>query len=897
MPRKKGTAGASGARLPPPPPGEGAQPTAPRPAGAPAATSPGLSPREGLVASALPTVYDVQRNRQDSLFQLRLGRQSLFWGLVSGVLFLVGSWVTLALGTGGLLSGVDQRFGGFLPLLLPSVAALVLAGGLLLEKAPSYAVWPWELHFVVSLAALILAVVVFLFLVFQAIPGAFSGLDLLAGGIYPLALGTVSLALVAMGLTWRDWGTPKLASLSLAVIPFLAYFPIVLTLRPYNADVSLTVAFSTAAFGYLASGAELHWMASAGRAQERQVISGSQSRIFQVHEQLRQMARDLNAREAAVEIREGEVRGQEAVVLEHRRYLEQRRSELEAESAELARRRDEFNALEERTVAQAREVEVKLARLENEGKALTDRQRSIQEGWEHLQSEREALAARDQRLKQLEVEAAGRESELARRELSAQGVEAAAQARLAEAERRYAEAASRQPSLPFAVSGSPAASPPGLAEGTRSDRERELALREASVADRERLAKEGAATLDKRREELKQVAAEILLRERALGARESRLSSLESELKARGTRLDQAEAQQAALARRLSEAQEGAAAALAEAEVRLRAARERETAAQGRAVQLDELDRKLQRRYEELLGRETGYQARIQALELRLLGPGSGPAASRTVAPSGEGGEGPASSPPSLPGSAPAGLSPERDLSGLPRLDALLRGGFPRGSQVALVGPAFAGKEVLLIHFVAQGLLGGDRVVVITAGRPPSELSRELDGRVKDRERREKDGSLLWIDATRSPGGSSPPSAGSSAVGGPGDQLGILRAVSGCLGASGKVPRTRVAFAGLSNVLSQDEERQGLGFLRNLVGILRPRGVTALYALDRGMHPESVVESVLSAMDGGLLFRVENGKNALSVLGLGDVETRQWVDYTLEEGSLQLGSFALERIR
>lgn len=895
MPRTKSASGPSGARLPPPPPGGGASPSTSPPARAQRSSSAGLSPREGLVASALPTVYDVQTNRRDSLFQLRLGRQSLFWGLVSGVLFLVGSWITLALGTGSLLTGLDQSFGGFLPLLLPALAALVLSGGLLLEKAPSYAVWPWELHFVVSLAAVILSILVFLFLVFEAVPGAFSGLAFLAGGIYPLVLGTVSLAMVAMALTWRDWGTPKLISLSLAVVPFLAYFPIAFTLRSYELAVTLTVAFSTAAFGYLASGAELHLMASSGSAQERQVISGSQSRIFQIHEELRQMARDLNAREASAEIREGEVRGQEAVVLEHRRYLEQRRAELEAESAELTRRRDEFNALEERTVSQAREVEVKLARLKNGEEALSERQKAIPEGLQRLQSERETLAGREQKLKQAEVDLASREAELARRERSAATMDAAAQARLTEAERRYAEMISRErqhPSAPGVPAGAPA---PGASEGALATRERDLALREVSVTDRERIAKEGSIALDKRREELKQVGAEILLRERSLGAREARVSSLETELKARGDRLDQAQAQQATLVRRFSEAQETAAASLVEAEVRLRSAREREAAAQARTVQLDELDRNLQRRYEELLGRETGYQARIQALELRLVRPPAGPVDSPGTAPSREPSPEIPSSVPPLPGSAPAGGSVEREGSGLPRLDALLRGGFPPGAQVALVGPAFAGKEAMLILFVAEGLSQGDRVLVITAGRPPSEIARELDARVGKREEWEKDGHLLWIDATRSPGVPIPTSTGSSAVGGPGDHLGILRAVSGRL--EGTSTRTRLAFAGLSNAIAQSEERQSLGFLRNLVGILRPRGVTALYALDRGMHPESVVESVLSAMDGGLLFRVENGKNALSVVGLGDVETRQWVDYTLEEGSLQLGSFALERIR
>ncbi|MCI4333526.1 MAG: hypothetical protein L3K01_07405, partial [Thermoplasmata archaeon] len=67
--------------------------------------------------------------------------------------------------------------------------------------------------------------------------------------------------------------------------------------------------------------------------------------------------------------------------------------------------------------------------------------------------------------------------------------------------------------------------------------------------------------------------------------------------------------------------------------------------------------------------------------------------------------------------------------------------------------------------------------------------------------------------------------------------------------------------------------------------------------LETGSLPESQTETMLSRMDGALRFKQERDKTFLSVLGLGDVETREWVEYRATPGGLVVGSFALERIR
>jgi hypothetical protein len=81
------------------------------------------------------------------------------------------------------------------------------------------------------------------------------------------------------------------------------------------------------------------------------------------------------------------------------------------------------------------------------------------------------------------------------------------------------------------------------------------------------------------------------------------------------------------------------------------------------------------------------------------------------------------------------------------------------------------------------------------------------------------------------------------------------------------------------------------------VGILKPRNSLAVYSLEAGALSEAQVETLLSRMDGAILFRQDRDRLLLSVKGFGDVETRDWIECRATQRALIVGSFALERIR
>ncbi|HEV2231533.1 MAG TPA: RAD55 family ATPase, partial [Thermoplasmata archaeon] len=244
----------------------------------------------------------------------------------------------------------------------------------------------------------------------------------------------------------------------------------------------------------------------------------------------------------------------------------------------------------------------------------------------------------------------------------------------------------------------------------------------------------------------------------------------------------------------------------------------------------------------------------------------------------------------------------DRAPTGTPRLDDLLLGGIPPKGHLMLIGDAFVGKETAIYAFLAEGLKLGEPALVITANRGPDELAQKIGVVAPQLQEYEQLGMVRWIDASaaEAPDTAAPETSGARLrTNGPHDHPGILSALVQAANAfqEGSDRPVRVAFFGLSATLAHGDERQRLQFLQNFVGGLKNRHAIALYALETGTVPESQLETVLSRMDGAIYFKREGGKTFLSVRGVGEVQTRDWIEYRATNRALVIGSFSLERIR
>ena len=63
------------------------------------------------------------------------------------------------------------------------------------------------------------------------------------------------------------------------------------------------------------------------------------------------------------------------------------------------------------------------------------------------------------------------------------------------------------------------------------------------------------------------------------------------------------------------------------------------------------------------------------------------------------------------------------------------------------------------------------------------------------------------------------------------------------------------------------------------------------------MHNDQTLEAMEHMVDGAIHFKSDKQKTQLQVVGLGEVQTHDWVPYKFTNKAIMIGSFQLERIR
>lgn len=242
----------------------------------------------------------------------------------------------------------------------------------------------------------------------------------------------------------------------------------------------------------------------------------------------------------------------------------------------------------------------------------------------------------------------------------------------------------------------------------------------------------------------------------------------------------------------------------------------------------------------------------------------------------------------------------EKVKTGTRRFDDLFLGGIPFNAHIAFIGPAFAGKEVLLYNFIAEGLRTKIPAVIVTTGRPPVDVQREMAPVLPSLLDYDRLGLIQWVDASE--GGKEAKNVREGniwKVSKPTDHEGIYKAISAIdeeLVAKG-FPYFRLAILTLSNAVARSNEEAGVSFVQKLVNRLRQTKCVSIFAIEKGMHSEPQLQSLEHIFDGAVLFEEKGTKRFLSVHGIGDVQTRNWVEYTSTNKAIMLRAFTLERIR
>ncbi|MGA8542808.1 MAG: ATPase domain-containing protein [Thermoplasmata archaeon] len=899
-------------------------------------------------AVTVPAPEDLEHAKDDALLQLRIGRYAHFYTVV----------ISAALAIDGiLLLYVQPNLNSFAPgswgvavfLLLPIAAGVMLAAVALASKWEEYLLWPWEAHFSTSVAAVgVNAAILVVFVLHVANYGPFGSFAIWPW-YYPLVLAGISLSLVGLVLTWSGWSLRQWASAITAVIPVAT--ALVVVFPPAGAtgiDSALAISLLLSAIFYQSSGSFLHLISSGTRSHERELITSGQTRMFRLAEEVRAKEEALHFREAALIKREADAENDEMSIKRQQDSLQQARVQLEEHE-------DDYRKRSDAVVQKEREWAGKIADIDSRERAIDDKVKATELREQELGRATPLVSAREQRLVEREgeltkreVELTQRQQDLDRRAASMPEAEARLDARRKELDQKTNDllrregavsAAEARPGAPArgavtaAVAGGAAA---GAAAGASDIASREVKLQQFKL-----VLDEQNVTLGRKARDVaeKTKLAETALKasadkEAALATREAALRQRESDfadqLKVAEDRRGQYEAAAKDYETRLAEVgklQVDSAQKSSELDRTLKSIADREAAVQDREKQfrlaqagVDAREREVNRRERALSANEAEVSLRRQEIsrgsDLPIAGLAAMAAADQmdSVAPGSRRGRGTGVRDLSVtPGPEPAVADErlhgptlrriaDRLPTGTPRMDDLLLGGFPPKSHVVLVGEAFVGKEVVLYAFLAEGLKRGEPAIIVTATRAPAEV-RESMGLVLPQFREyEQMGMVTWIDASGSSTGAAADAAPDPhrfITKGSDDRAGIMSQLVKAAKAAGgeKDSASRVGFLGLSSVLAHGDERASSSFLQNMVGILKPRNALTVYSLEAGALSETQVETLLGRMDGAIVFRQDRDKTFLSVKGLGDVQTRDWVECRATNRALIVGSFALERIR
>ncbi|MCL5677881.1 MAG: hypothetical protein M1442_01245 [Candidatus Thermoplasmatota archaeon] len=238
--------------------------------------------------------------------------------------------------------------------------------------------------------------------------------------------------------------------------------------------------------------------------------------------------------------------------------------------------------------------------------------------------------------------------------------------------------------------------------------------------------------------------------------------------------------------------------------------------------------------------------------------------------------------------------------TGIQRLDDLLMGGIPVGSQVIVYGPSFIGKEIAIDAFAAQGLSEGIPLVWITTDRTIDEIREEMSLLLNNYTEYEKKGLVFYIDAYSRIVGDTSVSENTaylddtSSVENIGD---MTNSHIASIDSLAKDKGYRLVFRSVSSLSANHDIKNIFALLRQFVAHRRKDRCIGIYSIERGIMPEQDLQIISSIMDGVIEFSTDTKNNFLAVRGICDTQTRDKIQYTAGKNTLNIGSFFLGRIK
>ena len=243
-------------------------------------------------------------------------------------------------------------------------------------------------------------------------------------------------------------------------------------------------------------------------------------------------------------------------------------------------------------------------------------------------------------------------------------------------------------------------------------------------------------------------------------------------------------------------------------------------------------------------------------------------------------------------------LKQEKVKTGTSRLDDLLLGGIPFGSNVLIYGPPFTGKEVLMNSFIADGLKKGVPAIWVITEKSAKEVRDEMMFVISGYEEYEKRGLVRYIDTYSRSMGDESKDEYTEYVEAPTDYESIQKAIeTTAKEVLSKHEYYRLAFRSISTLIAYLDPNTAFRFLSPVVGRRKRDKAVSMYTIEKGVHGEQEIQMLGSLMDGMIEFKLENLNTFMSVKGICEVQSRAFIRYSATKSGLNIGSFSLDHIR
>lgn len=235
--------------------------------------------------------------------------------------------------------------------------------------------------------------------------------------------------------------------------------------------------------------------------------------------------------------------------------------------------------------------------------------------------------------------------------------------------------------------------------------------------------------------------------------------------------------------------------------------------------------------------------------------------------------------------------------TGNARLDDLLFGGIPFGTNALVYGPAFVGKEVLVNQFMAEGLRRGIPAIWVLTDTTPTLIREEMEHVLPDYHDYEKRDLVTYVDAySKSVGAAAEDGYNTLYVNKNTNE--ISKSVDNIAQElKKKHGYYRLVFRSISTLIAYLDAPTAFRFLQPFAGKRKMEKAVSMFVIGKGMHSETDIQMLGSVMDGSIDFRLEQLQTFLCVKGIGDVQSRAWIRYTHTKKGVTIGSFALGHVR